>query len=266
MSRAGEFALLGPRIARDKRFWKQQEGPLAREGFLVVPQLLPTSECEALVEFARPVVAEQAKGSARSRMLAENAWVVSTDPSQARYDHRLTRMMNAHHLNPLLARLAQERRFEELFEAQLGRRVLLRTVSIQVDEPDTVSKRGWHVDTYTPPTLKAFVYLTDVPDSEHGPYTVIPGSHRHLGRKLANRAINTISGRPATDLPLGYRNRDARLFTEPAGTAILSVQSLAHRGWPTHTKGTRFMIVAYLVFEDDDPGTEFALGRPTASG
>lgn len=38
----------------------------------------------------------------------------------------------------------------------------------------------------------------------------------------------------------------AQCLVARPGTAIFADQRLAHAGWPGHTTGTRFMLVAYL--------------------
>jgi ectoine hydroxylase-related dioxygenase (phytanoyl-CoA dioxygenase family) len=117
---------------------------------------------------------------------------------------------------------------------------------VQIDWPDTETKRGLHVDSHWPPTYKTFIYLTPVTSPENGPFSVVPGSHRHRVKKVKAIAGNYLHHRLRTDLDFEYSLADARCLLGEPGTAIFADQRLAHAGWPGHTTGTRFMLVAYL--------------------
>jgi hypothetical protein len=235
-----------------------QAGTLATDGVDRIPDFMPRDFCDRVRNWTDDALASGAT------LLGPDTWVVRRVYDVKGKDTRVQQVMNAHLLNPELADLAHQRLFEKEIEARLGWPLRLDSLTVQIDDPDTETKRGWHVDRYAPPTFKAFLYLTDVEGPEHGPYAVIPGSHRDVTRKIANLAINAVRSYPRTDLRRGYADRDARLFTGPAGTCILSVQTLAHRGWPAHRERRRYVLIAYMSLASSPPET-FRLGRETAT-
>lgn len=124
---------------------------------------------------------------------------------------------------------------------------------MQIDWPDTETKRGLHVDSHWPPTYKAFVYLTAVSEPANGPFSVVPGPHRDRVKKVKAVVGDYLHGRDRTDLDHEYSIEDARCLLGPPGTAIFADQRIAHAGWPGHTTGTRFMLVAYLYEAGVEP-------------
>ena len=97
------------------------------------------------------------------------------------------------------------------------------------------------------------MYLTGVPDPQHGPFAVVPGSHRHRLKKLRAITGDYLHRRDVTDLDATYSIADARCLLGGPGTAIFADQRLAHAGWPGHTTGIRVMLVAYLYSPDVTP-------------
>jgi len=89
----------------------------------------------------------------------------------------------------------------------------------------------YHADTFSA-KFKSFVYLTDVPDRSHGPFSYIPGSHQPgpievKATVLANKAM----GRPPQQAVF-YRKSQAIHCTAPKGTLIIGDQTGYHRGDP----------------------------------
>ena len=161
-------------------------------------------------------------------------------------DLNVRQLTGAERLSPTLRQLARSGRIEETMRELTGRALSVGGLTVQIDWPDTESKRGLHVDSHWPPTYKAFVYLTPVRGPENGPFSVVPGSHRHRVRKLTAIAGNYVRRRDRTDLDAAYSFAEARCLLGEPGTAIFADQRLAHAGWPGHVTGTRFMLVAYL--------------------
>jgi hypothetical protein len=153
---------------------------------------------------------------------------------------------------------------ERLFEARLGEKMRLQSVTLQVDDPDTQTKRGFHIDSSSPPNYKAFIYLNDVRELGDGPYTVVPGSHRDRLKKVINRMNNVWRDLPRTDMRLGYTDAQAQPILGNAGTLILSCQHLAHKGWQHHDRQRRYVVICYLVPWRHWDGKPFTLGKPRA--
>ena len=76
------------------------------------------------------------------------------------------------------------------------------------------------------------------------------------------RSANVVSARrrglTSTDMPL-YRDRQSRRFHGDRGTTVMSIQSIAHKGWMPHTTGDRVVLISYL--SERPPSQPFALGR-----
>jgi hypothetical protein len=161
-------------------------------------------------------------------------------------DLNVRQLTGAEHLSTGLAALRESGRIESTMSALTGLDITLGALTVQIDWPDTTTKRGLHVDSHWPPTYKAFVYLTPVTGPENGPFSVVPGSHRDRARKVRAVVGNRLARRKETDVDHVYRIEDARCLLGGPGTGIFADQRLAHAGWPGHTTGTRFMLVAYL--------------------
>jgi ectoine hydroxylase-related dioxygenase (phytanoyl-CoA dioxygenase family) len=168
-------------------------------------------------------------------------------------DLNVRQITNVDRLSADVADLVASGRVVRQMSQLLGKDVRLGGMTLQVDWPDTQTKRGLHVDSHWPPTYKAFIYLTSVTAPENGPFSVIPGSHGDRVKKIRAVVGNALRHRDLTDLDHVYDMRFARCLTGSAGTAIFADQRLAHAGWPGHTEGTRFMLVAYLYPEDVSP-------------
>jgi hypothetical protein len=133
------------------------------------------------------------------------------------------------------------------------------SITIQVDDTDVETKRGFHVDGVNPPLFKAFVDLNDVDQLGDGPYTVVPSSHRHVIRKWLNCAYARVRGYHERDMRLFYRDGQSRQFFGSKGTCVLSTQTLAHKGWHHQDVSRRFILICYLTIASNE--APFTLGR-----
>jgi hypothetical protein len=211
---------------------------VSRKGFRVVPELLSRIECEAIrADFDRML--HDALPAPES-----GVYIISERHGESKTDRLLYRLMNYQLVAPwIIDRL--EQRVLKLMREETGLELCINTYSVQVDWPDTKTKRGLHNDGFAP-TYKAFIYLSDVEEPRHGPYTVIPGSHRHFFRKWINIVLNAVRREPLDDMRYGYRDQDAVNILGSAGTGILSCQLLAHKGWQAHSDRVRYVLVLYM--------------------
>ena len=178
------------------------------------------------------------------------------------YDRNVYQLMNSQNLPDLGDICASIRpRLEAILRERVGGPVYFNSFSIQRDFPDDESKRPYHNDSYNV-HFKAFIYLTDVPEKKNGPYTVIPGSHRHLYKRLYSIVKNVrIKNQRLDDVHHAYDDKDSVSFCGKKGTLILSIQTLAHKGWHEHTEGVRDVLVVYIQLRPVDPWT---LGKKLA--
>jgi len=106
---------------------------------------------------------------------------------------------------------------------------------------DLQRPRGPHLDSLRP-AYKAFLYLSDVPRLDTGPYCYLAGSHRHAAENAAVVADQKARGvaRP-TDLPIDPSRANA--LTGVAGDAMLSNQAGIHFGAPQAAGERRLVLV-----------------------
>ena len=134
----------------------------------------------------------------------------------------------------------------DLFNQRIKEELSIRSLSIMIDQPDTSTKRSWHVDNLAPASFKAFIYLTDVTKNTNSPFSVISKSHRWGFRRWITSIINSIRGNKLSDMLIFSPKGRGTELTAPRGSLILSNQIIFHRGSPYHTENTRYMMVFYL--------------------
>jgi hypothetical protein len=100
--------------------------------------------------------------------------------------------------------------------------------------------RGLHIDSLAP-NYKAFLYLSDVRDSGDGPYAYVPGTHRRADLVRRQMFVNTMLGRPVTNI-YGFDDLAVE-FLGPAGTVIIGNQSGVHRGRPQREGACRTVLL-----------------------
>lgn len=250
----GRWPLVLAIYRQRNRSWWQSREPLAQDGFEMTANLLDSAQCDELCQLFRHYSAE------RSYDISQDAYFVARRDGGAGVDTRVGQLMNAQCLSPILSELWDSGRLEAYFSQRLNTTVRLRSITIQSDMPDEETKRPFHVDQLDPVTLKLFCYLTDVINLSNGPYTVVPGSHRHVLRKYVNTGANVLLRRRVTDMRLGYSKRKSTTIMGKKGTTFLSVQTAVHRGWPEHRTGQRIALICYLDF-DVRRTNDFNLGR-----
>lgn len=244
-------------------YLSQPRNEFTLQGYKVIQDFLDKDECERLIQVANRYLVNQ------SYLINENCYLVCRQDIRD-VDRQVQQIINAQKVDDKLSQLFSSRIIEEMFERQTGEKLQLQSITIQVDNPDTQSKRGFHSDGVTPPVYKAFIYLNDVDDYGDGPYTLIPGSHRHTFRKIINyfyRWIITIlsrgqiHNRKLDDRRLFYSDKQSVSIFGKAGTLIISNQQLAHKGWHKHDKKKRYALICYLMAERHHSGPPFKLWR-----
>jgi hypothetical protein len=255
-----QFRLL-KEVGKYARSWRGAPSTsLRRDGYSLASALLTPDDCVRLSNLALSL----ARANPTSRLLEGGSYIVHRADGPREYDREVVQIMNAQELDATLAAIFNSGVVERQFQQQLGDvgAVKLRSITLQIDRSDSVTKRGYHVDAHAPVVYKSFTYLTPVIADDDGPYTVVPGSHRHFLRKIFNILATQIGNRPITDTPLYRDSRSVRLKGGP-GTTILSIQSIAHKGWMPQVSPERVVMIAYLDTRAvvDEP---FTLGREIA--
>ena len=223
-----------------RQFWAAvPENRFTQDGFEVIEGFLDREECERLI-----VLADEMLPGPGRRILGNCYTWVKSEAAHGR-NRGVRELLNVDEIDSRLAELKASRIVQDLFTERLGERVELLGFSIQFDDVDTTSKRGFHVDGLFPPQLKAFIYLNDVEENGDGPYTIVPGSHRWFLRKFLNDVVNACTTGARRDMRLLVSEARLRTVLAPAGTLILSTQDAIHKGWTNHWRQPRHALIAY---------------------
>lgn len=106
---------------------------------------------------------------------------------------------------------------------------------------EVTDTRDFHADTYGG-KYKAFVYLTDVPNKDYGPFSYIPETHKaSTVKRKSTSLVNKLKGTSSTDAVF-YDEDDAIYCTAPKGTLIVANQAGYHRGTPQKKGHTRVLL------------------------
>jgi hypothetical protein len=225
-------------LARGARSYPSAD--MARDGYIVRRGFLSATE-------TAPIMADLERfGDRAVRTTGITDTKLRDRADKQSRDLNVRQLVNAERVSPAIDALYRSGRTEQVLSELTGLDLRVGGMTVQIDWPDTETKRGLHVDSHWPPTYKAFVYLTSVTDPANGPFSVVPGSHRHRARKVKAIVGNYLHGRDYTDVDHEYSIDEARCLVGSPGTAIFADQRLAHAGWPGHTRDTRFMLVTYL--------------------
>lgn len=247
---------------RSRKYWATRPtNEFTENSYLLVPEFLDRTECERIVRMAE----QHLRGP--SHIVSGNCYTwVKKEAAHGR-NSSVRELLNVNEIDARLASLLDSDRIQALFSQYLGERVEVLGFGIQLDEVNTHSKRGFHVDVLHPPLVKAFIYLNDVDDLGDGPYTIVPGSHRWWFRKFLNDVINACTVGSSRDMSFFVPENRVRTVLAPAGTMILSTQDAMHKGWGNQWRNPRYVLIAYGVtaphFKDEplSEGREFVEAR-----
>jgi len=224
-------------------------------GYETIESFLSEKECEYFVNLSDSLLKDE------SYMINEAAWLTLRKESSDGLDTKVAQLNMLQNVDPKAKELFNDGRVISLFSDKTHEELTIRSLSIMIDEPDTSTKRSWHVDNLAPASYKAFIYLTDVTKDTNSPFSVIKKSHRWGFRRWITVVINSIKGENLTDmLVFSPGGRGTELLGEK-GTLVMSNQIIFHRGSPFHTEKTRYMMVFYLRRKKDSE-EEFTLGKP----
>jgi len=241
---------------RSRRYWASRpHNAFTENSYLVVPEFLDRAECERL----RHLADRHLQGP--SHIVSGNCYTWVKNESTHGRNSSVRELLNANEIDEGLADLLKSDQVQKMFSEHMGERVELLGFGIQLDELDTKSKRGFHVDVLYPPLMKAFIYLNDVEDLGDGPYTIVPGSHRWWFRKFLNDVINACTVGARRDMLYFVPDSRVRTVLAPAGTMILSTQDAIHKGWTNHWRNPRHALIAYGVTAQYFNGQPLSEGR-----
>lgn len=224
-------------------------------GYEVIQNFLSEEECDYFVNLSNSLLKEE------SYMINENAWLTLRKDADDGLDTKVAQLNMLQNVDEKAKELFTNGKVLDLFNQRIKEELSIRSLSIMIDQPDTSTKRSWHVDNLAPASFKAFIYLTDVTKNTNSPFSVISKSHRWGFRRWITSIINSIRGNKLSDMLIFSPKGRGTELTAPRGSLILSNQIIFHRGSPYHTENTRYMMVFYLRRKKDSK-EEFTLGKP----
>ena len=224
-------------------------------GYEVLQNFLSEEECDYFVNLSNSLLKEE------SYMINENAWLTLRKDADDGLDTKVAQLNMLQNVDEKAKELFTNGKVLDLFNQRIKEELSIRSLSIMIDQPDTSTKRSWHVDNLAPASFKAVIYLTDVTKNTNSPCSVISVSHRWGFRRWITSIINSIRGNKLSDMLIFSPKGRGTELTAPRGSLILSNQIIFHRGSPYHTENTRYMMVFYLR-RTKDSKEEFTLGKP----
>ena len=224
-------------------------------GYEVIENFLSEEECDYFVNLSNSLLKDE------SYMINDNAWLTLRKDADDGLDTKVAQLNMLQNVDEKAKDLFTNGDVLDLFSKRIKEELAIRSLSIMVDQPDTSTKRSWHVDNLAPASFKAFIYLTDVTKNTNSPFSVIAKSHRWGFRRWLTSVINSIRGNTLSDMLIFSPKGRGTELTAPKGSLILSNQIIFHRGSPYHTENTRYMMVFYLRRKRDTK-EEFTLGKP----
>lgn len=257
-----------PGLVKDGQDYRRQpQNTFTLQGYETIQGFLNKAECDRLIQ-----VTDRYLRSQSDSIRGDSYLVNRRDLKVQNADMEVQQIINAQKMDDNLSQLFDSGVLQEMFESRIGERMTLLSITIKIDDLDVRSKRGYHTDSVTPPSYKAFIYLNDVNEYGDGPYTLIPSSHRHTFRRIINylyAQVVTIWARRTTynrkeDIKFFYSDQQAVSIFGKAGTLILSNQQLVHKGWHQHDRNKRYALVCYLKTEKHNRGQRFNLYRYAA--
>jgi phytanoyl-CoA hydroxylase len=189
----------------------------ARDGFLVLPDFVSATDCDALQARAAELVAAWRPGAkrtafstrdqahARDLYFRESGGAIRFFVEEEAPD-RLNKIGHAlHDLDPVFDRFSRQSRLAELArQVGLARPLLLQSMYL-FKQPHVGGEVGWHQDaTYLrtdPPSVTGFWIALDDADRDNGCLMALPGAHRSPLRQWFGYAGNALVTRTLDDSP-----------------------------------------------------------------
>ncbi len=200
-----------------------------RDGFVVLDRRLPPADVEALRAHALSTPCRPLNSNEQTVYRADQA-------AALRYNFDESDVLAC----PAASRLAFDGGMSAIATTYFGARARYDFTgmwwSTSRGERDlSTAAQEFHFDLDRLNFLKAFVYLTDV-DETNGPHVYVRGSHRR--KPPALRELRRFSD---AEVAAAFRNGEVTTICAPAGTVIVADTSGIHKGMPI-VSGDRLMI------------------------
>lgn len=223
---------------------------LYKKGFLVIPNYVGEEQCQIWQDAINTYMQEHgiwelSESSLKETLIqkyesgAELQIRQSHDGYQF-YDTGMIDFLDIHHEVHVISEFRDDRFIKEIIqeaqndEVNVVQTSFYRTLSLK-------NPRSYHMDVFKRTTYKAFIYLTDVPTTDYGPYSFIEESHGPNLSRYLNLALNQFKGYPVSDARI-YNQKQAHPFVGQRGTLIITNQRGYHRGLPQKDQHERMLL------------------------
>jgi hypothetical protein len=201
--------------------------PLKQDGIIKIPQFISPELADSL----RVKIEELALKNPKSILLENGSkFNYRSEGTPEGPDYGMLDIFNIENLLQEVTEIDQDG-LVQLLKKVTGQEVIKLRANAYLNI-GIKNTRGYHVDNTQPVVYKAFVYLTDVPNIEYGPYSFIKKSHKFSKSVYSNLFRNLFSSAyRSSDMPRINKNQVVDMLGSK-GDLILSNQNGIHRGHP----------------------------------
>ena len=201
---------------------------LKKEGYVVFENVLTPDLCNSFIEMSQKIpgknrIMDEEQGEARSMFFERN------NPKSVRFDYSGSDLLSTN----IVQELISDTSIIDFAQKYLGAAPILDLIAMWwhttfSDLPDKQAAQWFHYDMDRVKWIKFFFYLTDV-DSNSGPHTFVPKTHRRFGIpfKLRRKGYTRLSDLEVEEfLP----SRNWKEFVGKRGTLIVEDTRGLHKG------------------------------------
>ena len=190
----------------------QQKADYARDGYLMVENVVTPAQLEKMQEVTNDLIAASAS-------VSESNDVYDLDKGHGPDNPRLTRVKLPHKRHPIFAEVLNASGVTQVLVDLLGPDTTLLTSKLNTKAPGGGAAVEWHQDwafyPHTNDDLLAFGLMLEDVDADNGPLMVMPGSHK--GPVLSHYHDGVFCGAINPDDPL-FEPKKAVTLTGKAGS------------------------------------------------
>lgn len=213
---------------------------LAREGIVVIDNFLSSKECTRYYNKISKFIDLHKEADPSGKVYIDDTTLIN----RGKYfntDFNMIDIFDIDSALPTLKKVRKKVSFIKDIIAESGN-VNFDLVNYNVYYNKSVKPRCLHVDNYTIPEYKAFIYLTDVNSLDDGPYMYVKGSHLCTEKKILSYVDNYKKKRTPTDMRI-YEYSDALPCIAKKGTLVISDQSGVHGAHPQKDGHERMLLM-----------------------
>src|SRR5712692_6979809 len=230
-----------------------QRAAYRRDGFIVVPGLLDTSELAEIRRVIAGLVAAAAEVDTHTDMY-------DLEPGHTRGAPQVRRIKQPHKVHPIFDRVVRKREVLDVVAALIGPNLRLQGSKLNMKAAHFGSPVEWHQDwafyPHTNDDILAIGVMLDDVEVENGPMLVIPGTHRVnkvWDHHLDGRFVGAIDPTRTTDLDYSK----AIACTGKAGTCSFHHVRLVHGSAQNTSERPRNLLLYECAAADAWPLVNF---------